>query len=229
MYCHLTANFSSALFAFPVTFLPLTLSHSTTHPLLTYITRTALLLKGATMAPISSTKTTMADYIVLQVLHWHPSTTIPTHLCCPSWLLWTAIMFKKKGTYLIMFWFSLTPNFSHNNPTPSSWHKRFLVLDQLRAGATMQPVFLAESSFFCCQNAKNWFGIRIRHRLQTGLRPPMVEKGYGSPPPVLWSCWYWEIQVIVAPCDKAHYQSSVLCKTFGGGKNQCWTGSLKCQ
>lgn len=79
-----------------------------------------------------------------------------------------------------MFWFLFTPNVGHGNPAPRPLTKQFLVLDHLWVDATLEPVFLAERRFFCCQNVKNCF--QIRPRLQTVPQTALVGKGY------LWPC-----------------------------------------
>ncbi|XP_078143703.1 protein EFR3 homolog A-like [Centroberyx gerrardi] len=63
-------------------------------------------------------------------------------------------------------------------PLSTNWNLVLVlvpVCNQQSVGATLEPVFLAESRFFGCRNAKNWF--EIRHRLRTGPRAALVENG----------------------------------------------------
>lgn len=66
----------------------------------------------------------------------------------------------------------------HNIPAPSSWCKRFLVLEQQRVGSAFEPGFLADSLFFGCRIIKIWFKIRLL--LWIDYLAVLVGKGYHS-------------------------------------------------
>lgn len=74
----------------------------------------------------------------------------------------------------------------HDNPAPNPWCKWFFVLDLQSVGAALEPVLPAEKF--------GWF--KIRHRLWTGFRMALVEKGY--------QC------LICGSCDRYEFQDDAM-------------------